>query len=139
MSGYCTKALNVIVNNDNIEAIFPDKVVVTIKYDPDYFVGWLTPLSIPEYFKLGISPDLYTIIWPNGYEAQLYDAYDYAQEHNVNIVTYGYNWKKRNILNNSQLYDLLSQPICDDYIEACGQKLSQVKKQIESIKSQLLK
>lgn len=137
MNGYCTKASSVIVNSDNIVAIFPDSTIVTIMYKSDYFIGWLTPLAIPEYFKLGVSPDLYTVIWPNGYEAQLYDAYDCAKKHNKTIITYGYNWLERNILNNIELYDLLSQPICDDYIEACDD-IDFIKKQIDIIKNKLI-
>jgi len=138
MNGHCTKAESVIILSDTIIATFPDGVVATISHEPDYFVGWLTPLTIPEYFKLGISPDLYTVIWPNGYEAQLYDAYDYVIKHNVNIVTYGYNWLARNILNNTELYELLSQPICDDYLEACTD-IDYVQKQLEIIKNNIPK
>ena len=62
---YCKRASKVIINDDGIIAEYPD-ITIVITHDPDYFIGWLTPLSIPEYFMLGISPDLFTVIWPNG-------------------------------------------------------------------------
>ena len=70
---------------------------------------------------------------------QLYDAYEYAKQHNVDVVNYGYNWTKRNILSKQELYALLSQPTCDDYVAACGDNLSQVINQLNIIKNDLIK
>jgi len=91
----CTPAYEVIVNDNNIIVKYNDGVCITITYDLSLFSGWLTPLSIPEYFKLGVpyeyfnlknSKKLHAVILPNGYEDQLYNYYEYAKKYNNNII-----------------------------------------------------
>lgn len=133
---YSTKATNIQLNDQTIDVLFEDGINITIKHNDDYFLGWLTPLSIPEYFKLGISPDQYTIIWPNGYEAQLYEDHEYAKQNNVDVIQVGYNWIEYNILSKQELYDLLSQPMCEDYLEVC-EDIEFVTEQIEKLKQSI--
>lgn len=120
---YTIKANSIKFNDNTINVKYTDGTQLTIAYKPDYFIGWMSPLSIPEYFKLGKSPDGFTVIWPNGYEAQLYEAHDIVTRTKSSTVTYGYNWTKHNIITGEELHDLLLQPPCEDYMQVADSNI----------------
>lgn len=135
---YFNTAVDLKMYDQTFDVTFLDGIKTTVHFKEGYFVGWLTPLSIPEYFKLGrLNKEFNTIMWPNWNEELLDDAYFHTKNKNTSNMIMGHGWKQSNILSITELLETLNKPICDEYVEI-SEDIEYVKDQIEKIKQSLL-
>lgn len=138
----CIRAVSSHIIDYTIHATFEDGRTISITYDPRFFMGWYSQPFFKDYFKLGILVDDTVIMWPHGYETQLYEWHAYSIKIESTQLYCSNQSPSAGILDKETIIAKLSEPLYDDYIAACTMPIGYVHDTIttliENIKNNMI-